>query len=281
MTPSDSSTQLPVLVLGGTGKTGRRVAERLRRRGVPVRAASRSGAVRFDWSDEKTWGPALTGVHAVYIVDSQGPRVADELTAFAAAAVAHGVRRLVLLASRAYAELDDGSGTLLAPERAVRESGLEWTILRPTWFAENFTELAEFSALFTEGELRLPTGEGREPFVSLDDLADVAVAALTEDGHAGQIYPLSGPRALTMREAVAAISSATGRPLRYTPLTDDQYREELAAAGYPPEYTDLFIGLFRHIRESGSAELSDGVRRALGREPQDFSEYTRRTDFPE
>ncbi|MGW6454559.1 hypothetical protein ACWF94_01305 [Streptomyces sp. NPDC055078] len=162
---------------------------------------------------------------------------------------------------------------------AGRQGGAA-TILRPSWFAENFTELPEFAALVTEGELRLPTGEGREPFIVLDDLVDVAVAALTEDRHAGQIYDLSGPRAMTMGEAVAEISAAAGRPLRYTALTDDRYRAELTAGGYPAEAVDLLVHLFSHIRADGSAALGDGVRRALDREPHDFAAYTARTEFP-
>ncbi|MFI1889038.1 NAD(P)H-binding protein [Streptomyces jumonjinensis] len=276
---SSSSSPSPVLVLGGTGKTGRRVADGLRRRGFTPRVASRSGEVRFDWYDEGSWDPALNGVGAVYVVDSQGPGAGDEVRAFAARAAALGVTRLVLLSARIWAEVDHESGRLLATERAVRESGLEWTILRPSWFNQNFTEETGFYPLLTEGELRLPTGEGREPFIDLEDLADVAVAALTEEGHAGQTYVLSGPEAMTLREVVAALADATGRELAYHPVTDDEYRVLLAERGHPAEYVEFVIGLFGHVRASKGAELSDGVRRALGREPQEFGAYVARTDF--
>lgn len=281
MTTSTTPQNAPYLVLGGTGKTGRRVADGLTRRGFTARAASRKGPVRFDWSDEESWAPALAGVRAVYVVDSQGPDATAELRAFGKAATAAGVERLVLLSARTWAELDDGSGELLAAEKAVRESGLEWTILRPAWFAQNFLEENWFPTLFTEGELRLPVGAGREPFIDLDDLADVAVAALTEDGHAGETYVLSGPRAMTWGEAVQEISRAAGRPLRYVPLTDAEYTAEMTGRhGFPADFVELLLPMFRHIRNDGSAELSDGVRRALGREPRDFAEYAARTTFP-
>ncbi|MEO3978737.1 NAD(P)H-binding protein [Streptomyces sp. CAU 1734] len=277
---SPSAVLNPVLVLGGTGKTGRRVAEGLRRGGFTPRVASRSGTVRFDWSDRSSWDSALAGVRAVYVVDSMSPAAPDELRAFGAAAAAQGVERLVLLSARTWSQLDDGSGAKLAAERAVQESGLEWTILRPVWFAQNFTEDESFAPLFATGELRLPTGDGRERFVDLEDLADVAVAALTEPGHHGRIYELTGPRALSLAEAVAELSAASGRPLRYVAVTDEEYREQAAARGHEKGYVDLLLTLFRHLRANGGIEAADGVREALGREPRDFAEYLGRAEFP-
>ncbi|MEU5401114.1 NAD(P)H-binding protein [Streptomyces sp. NPDC005963] len=276
MTNSSSSS---FLVTGGTGKTGRRVADVLQSRGFSAKVASRSGAVRFDWTDRTTWGPALTDVGAVYVVGSEDPSAVDDVRAFVTAAAEHGVRRLVLLSARVWEDLDDGSGSVLATEQVVRASGLEWTILRPTWFAQNFTEFPYFVAPLTKGELRIPAGEGREPFVDLDDLADVAVTALTEDGHNGRTYALSGPRAMTFGEAVAEIARASGRELRYVPVTEDEYRAETIAGGESEEIADVFVELFRHIREGRSEAVSNGVREALDRDPSDFSNYTARTDF--
>ncbi|MFE7130002.1 NAD(P)H-binding protein [Streptomyces sp. NPDC057638] len=274
VSPASAPSSAPVLVLAATGKTGRRVAAQLRDRGVPVRAASRSSEVRFDWNDESTWGPALDGVRAVYVVDSQAADAADTTRAFAEAAAARGVERLVLLSARVWPELDPGTGELLATERAVQEAGPEWTILRPAWFAQNFTEEDWFGPFLTDGELRLPTGDGREPFIDLDDLAEVAAAALTEPGHAGQIYTLSGPQALTWGEVVGILAKELGRELRYTPVTEDQFRQDLAERGLPDGHADVFLTLYRHISASGSADLSDnGVERALGRAPKDFSVY--------
>ncbi|WP_228974574.1 NAD(P)H-binding protein [Streptomyces sp. DH12] len=278
---TDSTSRVPaatrVLVLGGTGKSGTRVAAALRRGGLSPAVASRRGPVRFDWADRSTWEPALPGVDAVYVVDSQGPDAAAEVRDFAATAARAGVRRLVLLSARVWGESD---GDRLATERAVRASGLEWTILRPTWFAQNFTELDILGSLLDgPGELRLPTGEGREAFVDLEDLADVAVAALTQDGHAGRTYVLSGARSLSFGEAVAEIARATGRPLRFVPVSEDAYREEFTALGHPDDVADEMLALYRHIREERGATVTDGVREALGRAPRDFAEYVARTDF--
>ncbi|MEU5977910.1 NAD(P)H-binding protein [Streptomyces sp. NPDC047315] len=273
--PADFGT---VLVLGGTGKTGRRVVAELRSRGFTTVAASRTGEVRFDWADRSTWEPGLTGVRSVYVVDSQGPGMGEEVRDFAALAARLGVERLVLLSARSWPEID-ATNPHLAPEREVRESGLRWTILRPTWFAENFTELEFFAPLLETGELRLPTGSGREPFVVLQDLVDVAVAALTEDGHAGRTYTLSGARSLNFADAVAEIAGASGRTLRFTPVSEEEYRADVAAAGYPEEVADLLVTILHHIRDEGGASVTDGVRQALGREPRDFSEYVRTTDF--
>ncbi|MEV2273502.1 NAD(P)H-binding protein [Nonomuraea africana] len=264
-----------ILVVGGTGKTGRRVAAGLRERGFTPRVASRSSARRFDWADERTWLPALSGVGAAYLVGPQGGNAAERLRPFAELAVAHGVERLVLLSARAWAELDDAAG--LAAEQAVRESGAAWTILRPTWFAQNFSEDRLLVDAVAEGEVRLATGEGREPFVDLEDVAEVAVAAMTKPGHDGQVYELSGPDALTWGEAVDEIARAAGRPLRFTAVSGERNREELVARGYPAEFAAAVVALFEHIGQGRSPGRSDGVRRALGREPGSFRAYAQRT----
>ncbi|MFI6511955.1 NAD(P)H-binding protein [Streptosporangium sp. NPDC050855] len=266
-----------VLVLGGTGKTGSRVASALRRRGADPAVASRRGPVRFDWADRSTWGPALDGVDAVYVVDSQGPDAPEEVRAFADLAAGAGVRRLVLLSSRTLGEMGED---LLATERAVKESGVRWTILRPTWFAQNFTELDFIaSPLDDTGELRLPTGDGREAFIDLEDLAEVAAVALTGDGHAGRTYVLSGPRSLSFAEAVGEIARASGRALRFVPVGEEEYRAELAATGRPDAVAEEMIAVLRHVRLERGWEPTDGVLRALGRPPRDFADYVARTDF--
>lgn len=253
------------------------MAAALHRAGLGHAVASRSSGLRFDWGDPSTWEPALRGREAVYVVDSQGPEAPAEVRAFAAVAARAGVRRLVLLSSRTWGEW---GADHLATERAVQESGLEWTVLRLSWFAQNFTEFELFAPLLgPEGELRLPTGAGREAFVDLEDTADVAVAALTQDGHSGRTYVLSGGRTLSFGDAVAEIAEASGRPLRFVPLSEDDFRTEQAAAGTPEEAIEELVQLFRHIREEHGAQPTDGVHDALGRAPRDFTDYVRRTDF--
>lgn len=197
------------LVLGARGKTGRRVLTRLRDTGVATRAGSRAGDPPFDWADRGSWAPNLVGVSAVYVSfypDVAAPGAPEAVAAFAAQAVAAGVRRLVLLSGR-------GEEAAQAAERAVMSAGIaEWTIVRCSWFNQNFSE-GEFLDAVLADELALPVGEVGEPFVDADDIAEVAVAALTGDGHAGRVYELTGPRLLTFADAVREIAAAAGRPV--------------------------------------------------------------------
>jgi uncharacterized protein YbjT (DUF2867 family) len=268
MTPTTTQT---TLVLGGTGKTGRRVAQRLTALGYPVRVGSRSGRPRFDWQDRATWGPALDGVAAAYVCyypDIAAPGAVQAVGSFAGLAVRSQVRRLVLLSGRGEPEAE-------LAEQAVRDSGAELTILRSAWFAQNFSEDYLLGPVLA-GEVALPVSDTPEPFVDADDIADVAVAALTQDGHAGQVYELTGPRLLTFAEAVGQIATATGRQIRYLPAPVDEYAAAAAGQGVPAEVVELLSYLFSEVLDGRNARVGDGVRRALGREPRDFTGYARR-----
>ncbi|MFC6881337.1 MULTISPECIES: NAD(P)H-binding protein [Actinomadura] len=267
----------PVLVLGARGKTGRRVAARLDQLGHPFRGASRSGGTRFDFADRDTWKPALSGAGAVYLVPMTESVPAAAVEEFLAVAAGSGVRRVVLLSARPAADAGGAADRHQEPvELAVRATELDWTILRPSWFAQNFSEFMFLEPLLA-GELALPTGEGREAFVDADDIADVAVAALTGDGHAGEVYELSGPEALSFRTAVGMIAEAAGRRIRYTPLEPAEFTAGLTAQGMPPEGADLVTELLVNIRDGAGEHISDGVRRALGRDPRSFADYVKAT----
>ncbi|MER5628098.1 NAD(P)H-binding protein [Streptosporangium sp. NPDC002544] len=258
------------LVLGGTGKTGRRVVERLTARGLPVRVGSRSGEPPFDWEDQATWAAALRGAGSVYLVyypDLAFPGAADSVRSFVSRAVGSGVRRLVLLSGR-------GEEEAQVSERTVRESGVEWTILRASWFCQNFSEDYLLEPVMG-GEIAFPAGDVAEPFVDAEDIADVAVAALTEDGHRGELYELTGPRLLTFADAAAEISKATGREIGYLPVSPEEYAAGLVEHGVPAGYATQLAGLFTDVLDGRNAHLTDGVRRALGREPRDFTDYAR------
>jgi uncharacterized protein YbjT (DUF2867 family) len=262
------------LVLGGTGKTGRRVAERLKARGMPTRVGSRSGEPPFDWEDAATWAPALQNVESVYVSyypDLAIPGAPATVRAFAELAVQNGVRRLVLLSGRGEEEAQSAEQAL---REVGEEAGVEWTIVRCAWFMQNFDENYLLEPILA-GEVALPSGDVPEPFVDADDIADVAVAALTEDGHAGQLYELTGPRLLTMEEAVGEISRATGREIRFVPVSLEEYEAVLAEADVPPEFLSFLTYLFGEVLDGRNASLTDGVRRALGREPKDFGDYAR------
>ncbi len=264
--PTTSETKSStVLVLGATGKTGRRVAGLL---GAAARPASRSSATKFDWSTPDTWEPALAGVTAVYLVPPENPAVLAE---FVPLAVKAGVTRLVLLSMRGAPDDDPF-------EAAVQDSGVEWTVLRPTWFMQNFDE-DMFAAPVQHGELSVPAGQGIHPFIDVVDIAEVAVAALTQPGHAGQTYELSGPEALSFPEMLARIVAVTGNPVLYTDIAPEDHTAFLRGLGYPDEIAELVTMLLVRIREGGEAHLSDGVRRVLGREPRTFADYLGSSKF--
>ena len=263
-------TTATTLVLGATGKTGRRAVERLTVRDAPVRAASRAGLQHFDWENRETWAPALRGVTAAYLSyypDLAVPGAAATVGAFAELAVTHGVRRLVLLSGRGE------EGARLA-EQAVGDAGADWTILRCAWFCQNFSE-GNFLGMVLDGEVALPAGNVPEPFVDLDDVADVAVAALTEDGHAGKLYELTGPRLLTFPEAIEEIAKAAGSAVRYTQVSMEQFASSLAGQGEPEEAVSLLTYVFSEVLDGRNAHLADGVQRALGRAPRDFRDFAR------
>jgi len=260
----------PILVTGATGKTGRRIVERLTSAGLPVRVGSRAAEPPFDWYDPTTWDPALEGVESAYISywpDLAVPGAVEATSKFAGMAVEKGIRRLVLLAGRGEAEAERA-------EQAVAESGADLTIVRSTWFMQNFSE-GDFLGQVLSGEVTLPAGDMVEPFVDADDIADVAVAALTEEGHAGELYELTGPRLLTFAEAIEEIAEATGREIRYAPVSVDQFASAMAAQNVPPEAIEIFSFLFGEVLDGRNAHLTDGVQRALGREPRDFRDFVR------
>jgi uncharacterized protein YbjT (DUF2867 family) len=255
-------------LVGGTGKAGRRVAERLQARGLPVRVGSRAGEPPFDWEDQATWAPALDGVRRVYVAyypDIAVPGAAETVSSFADLAVRSGVPRLVLLSGRGEDEAERA-------EQAVRDTGAGLTIVRATWFAQNFSEGA-FADFVLDGEVALPAGDTPEPFVDVDDIADVAVAALTDDRHAGELYELTGPRLLTFAQAVEEISRATGREIGYVPISISDFAAGATEQGIPGEFIDLLTYLFGEVLDGRNAHLTDGVQRALGREPKDFADF--------
>jgi uncharacterized protein YbjT (DUF2867 family) len=270
----DSTTQQPVLVLGGTGKTGRRVVQRLQAKGVPVRIGTPSATPPFDWTDEATWRAALDGVGSVYVTyypDVAIPGAAEAVGAFAELAVATGVRRLVLLSGR-------GEEGALRSEQALQQSGADWTIVRSAFMAQNFNE-SFFLEPLRAGEVAFLADPGlAEPFIDADDIADVAVAALTGDGHVGQLYEVTGPRLLGWAQAVAEIAAAAGRPIRYVPVSLEEYAALLLENQVPAEVVKMLTGVFSEIAgvlDGRNAYLSDGVQRALGRPPRDFADFVR------
>ncbi|WP_157017442.1 Rossmann-fold NAD(P)-binding domain-containing protein [Mesorhizobium xinjiangense] len=269
---SSHSNSKPVLVIGGTGKTGRRVAQRLAERDQAVRIGSRAAEPAFDWNNAATWRGALDAARAAYITyqpDLAVPGAVEAIDTFARLAVQMGVRRLVLLSGR-------GEPEAQASERALVHSGAEWTIIRASWFAQNFSESFLLDAILSD-EVALPVGDVREPFIDVDDIAEIAAAALSGDGHTGQLYEVTGPRLMTFAQAVDEIARASGRDVRYRRVEAADYAAALRAQAVPPDTVELVMMLLTEVLDGRNASLSDGVEKALGRPPRDFSDYVRRT----
>ncbi|MFI9810832.1 SDR family oxidoreductase [Saccharothrix variisporea] len=255
-----------ILVLGATGTTGKRVVRELEARGLVVRAASRRGRVRFDWGERDTWVPAVAGVSAVYLMAPHELPIDPE---FVHEAVARGVRRVVLLSSRGIEEM--GDDRLLGAEATVRACGAEWTVVRADWFDQNFDE-GFFRPAIEAGSLAVPVGDVRQGFVDADDIAAVAAVALTEDGHAGRTYEVTGPRALSFAEALGLIGAASGRSVRFGG-TADEYRAQQDAMGMPQEQTEAEIEAFAQLKDT---EPTEAVPEVTGRAAIDFADYATR-----
>ena len=266
-----------MLVLGGTGKTGSRIVRRLEASGLPVRTASRTaGDRRFDLDDPSTWTPALDGVTAAYLVEPSLSASTDHqarIPRLVAEAVTAGVRRLVLLSAPRAGETGH---PLHAAEEAVRGSGVDWTILRPQWFAQNFSE-GPWRAGILAGTLALPTRDGRTPFIDAEDIAEVAAAALTDDRHSGRVYDLTGPRAISFGEATGLIARASGRAIRHVDVDPQAFVERQVGAGASPDVARLLTGLLVAVANGSGATIYDGVEQALGRPPRPFETYVSET----
>lgn len=208
------------LVIGGTGKTRRRVVERLQNLGLGFRIGSRNVLRAFDWKDRNTWSPALEGM--------------------------------------------------------AKACDVDWTILRCSFFSQNFSENFFLDPILT-GEVTLPVRPVPEPFVAVEDIADAAIAALTQPGHSRKLYELTGPRALTFADAIGEIARATGRDIRYLSITPEEYCAAMLEAQVPQDIIDLVLYLFGTVLDGRNTPVTDDVQRALGRAPRDFTEYVQRT----
>lgn len=254
-----------VLVLGATGKTGSRVARRLTEQGIEVRKASRPG---FDWNDRSTWMAAVTGISAAYVTyypDLAFPGAAEAIRDFSKLAVEHGVRRLVLLSGR-------GEEEAVVSEQGVRDSGAEWTVVRASWFAQNFSEHFLLEPVLA-GEIVLPAGQVTEPFIDVEDIADVVVTALTTDGHDGEVYEVTGPRLLSFADAAAEIGKASGREIQYVPVSAAEFAAGAAEQGVPEEEIEGLTDLFTRVLDGRNESLTGDVEKVLGRPARDFSVY--------
>jgi uncharacterized protein YbjT (DUF2867 family) len=272
-------TTSPILILGGAGKTGRRTATQLDARGVGFRLASRSSEQRFNWYDESTWAATVSGADTAYLAPPVDPAGIDAAGRFVKQAATEGLRHVVLLSGRGvgkpgreYAVYDSSLGL----EHAVKDSGLDWTIVQPAWFMQNFSEEFLLDHVHA-GQIRVSAGDGAEAWIDTDDVGDVVTEALLDERHVGRAYTLSGPRLLTMSDVAAELGAATGRKVAYVALGPDEHVAEMVAVGVPLPDAEALRDLFAVIRNHRSEYLSDGVQRVLGRDPRDFTDWARET----
>lgn len=257
----------PILVTGATGKTGSRVMARLKAAGHNARSGSRKGATPFDWSNPSTWQKALHGVNAVYInyhPDYAFPGAIDNLGNFARIAESSGVERLVMLTGRGEKHAQFG-------EEVIASSGLDYTIVRSAWFAQNFSEGSLWEPVM-QGVLPMPGGDIEEPIIDIDDLADVIVEALIGSGHVGKTYECTGPRLLGFAEIADILSGAIGRRVDYLPISFDDFQSELEATS-GTLFANIVTNIARKTFDGRNAILGDGVMRAIGRQPKDFTTF--------
>jgi uncharacterized protein YbjT (DUF2867 family) len=263
-------SDLPILIVGGAGKTGARVNALLQQRGIPTRPVSRSTPVPFDWSRPETWPAAFAGVSMAYVTYQPDLAVEGASEAIAEAgrlARENGLERVVLLSGR-------GEPGAQRAEAALQQSGVPWTIVRASWFNQNFSEGFLLDGVLA-GEVALPAGAVAEPFIDADDIAEVVVAALTERRHAGKLYEVTGPRALTFAQAVAEIAGAAGRPVHYRQIAPEDFAAAMRPH-VPTEVIELMLELFTVVLDGRNSSVAHGVEQALGRPARDFSDYARR-----
>lgn len=262
-----------ILVIGGTGKTGRKIVSRLQNLDHHVRVGSRSAAIPFDWQDQSTWERALDGIQKMYITfqpDLAVPGASDAIKALSQLAQKNGIEKMVLLSGKGEKEAEKC-------EQIIKQSGSDYTIIRASWFNQNFSE-SFFLDPILAGHVALPKSDALVPYVDTDDIADVAVEALLNDQHNGETYELTGPRLLTFPQVIDEISKATGRKIQYTPVTLEAYIAAMHEQQVPEDYIWLIGYLFKEVLgiEINSVVTND-IEKILGRKAKDFSTYVAET----
>lgn len=262
-----------ILVLGGNGKTGRRVVQRLTALDQNVRIGSRSGDPSFDWEKPETWPAALEGMEKVYITfqpDLAVPGALEAIEALVKEARRKGIKKLVLLSGKGEREAE-------LCEQVVINSGIDYTIVRASWFNQNFSE-SFFLDPILAGHVALPQANAKVPYVDTDDIADVVVEVLIHDKYNGEIYELTGSKALTFEEVVNEIAEATGRDIQFTAISLSAYTKMMEEQRIPSDYIWLINYLFTEVLgDDDNQVITHGIEQVLGRKPKDFSDYVRET----
>ena len=262
-----------ILVIGGTGKTGSRVAKNLSQLGNDVRIAGRKTKPAFDWENPDTYDAALKDMDRAYIVyypDLAVPGARDAIRTLTDKALKAGLDKVVLLSGKGEKEAE-------ACEQIVADSGLNYTIVRASWFNQNFSEGA-FLEFILDGAVALPMPDAEIPFVDADDIAEVVAKVLLDDSFNGETITATGPRKLTYREAVETMAAEIGREIHYQPISIEEFKDGMKAAGLPDSYVWLFSYLFEEVLGNpDNQEVSHDLQKVLGREATDFKDYVTKT----
>lgn len=261
-----------ILVLGSTGKTGKRVAERLQNLQIPIRLGSRNGEPSFNWDDQSNWSNVLEGIESVYITfqpDLAVPQAAEKIRLFTETAKARNVNKLLLLSGR-------GEKEAQICEQIIIQSGIDWTIIRASWFMQNFSENFLLDSILNN-EVILPLIKCLEPFVDADDIADVAVAALTDSKHNRKIYELTGTELLSFETATSLIAKETNRNITYAEIPMNEYEAALKSYQLPDGFIWLIKYLFTEVLDGRNESLSNDIENILSRKPTTFKEYVIKT----
>lgn len=263
-----------ILILGGTGKTGRRVAQLLKNKtDIEVYIGSRSGIPAFDWEDPETWSEVIEGIDTVYITfqpDLAVPSAPEIIRQFTTLATKKGVTKMVLLSGR-------GEREAQVCEEIVKSTARNWTIVRASWFNQNFSE-SIFLEPILSGYVALPKAEVSEPFTDADDIAAVVAETLLNEKHNQKTYELTGPRLLTFEQAVAEIAKTTGREITFRPLSLKEYITMLRDHQLPDDVIWLVNYLFSEVLDGRNSSVTNDIEQVLGRKARDFTDYVKETN---
>ncbi|WP_298340827.1 NmrA family NAD(P)-binding protein [uncultured Algibacter sp.] len=262
-----------ILVIGGTGKTGRRVVEQLQNKGIEPRIGSRNASPSFDWDDKDTWVNALQGIERMYVTyypDLAVPGAKEAIQSLTYLAKELGVKKMVLLSGKGETEAE-------ACEKIVINSGMDYTIVRASWFNQNWSE-SFFLEPILSGEVALPMSDVLIPFVDANDIAEVAATVLIDDSYNGEIIEVTGPELITFKQIVNIISKTSDRNLNFYDITLDQYVDGMKQMQIPNDVVWLIEYLFSHVLTNPKNQLVvHDIERVLGRKAKPFVEYAQDT----
>ncbi|MGD1959050.1 MAG: NmrA family NAD(P)-binding protein [Fulvivirga sp.] len=262
-----------ILVIGGTGKTGKRVVQNLTAQGHNLHIGGRNNDPVFDWDDPSTYAQALKDMDRAYIVyypDLAVPGAKKAIQTLTDAALKAGLEKVVLLSGKGEKEAE-------ACEDIVANSGLNYTIVRASWFNQNFSESFLLDPI-QAGHVALPMPDAEVPFVDADDIAEVVTEVLLNDAYNSQIITATGPRKMTFKEIVNEIARGTGREIAFQSISQEEYNAAMKAAGVPDDYIWLFDYLFREVLGNPeNQDVSNDIEKVLGRPATDFRAFVKKT----